>query len=411
MSRKSHEKRIARRSLRPATRPWRSDRDIKYALLCLCVAALAFVGYLAISEARANARRSRPSPSAAKPKPVRKAQTLDGLLKMTSEQLKDVDIAEMNLLCATGLPGSEKLDIDRCLARLDDFAARVRFDTDRHFYRVTDPRYADHYKHSATWFQAEMLAQTLQEDCGVVYNMERVRNISFMNSIDQFIHGMIDDTNGGTCVSMPVIYIAVGRRLGYPLMLVSAKAHLFARWEDGNDRFNVEVSTDKGVGSYTDEYYKAWPMKISEAELKDGLYLKSMTLAEELACFLAARGHCLLDNGRTKEAVDAYATAARYAPKEAAYRAWAQEADERLHGRPPPPRTVVRRPFLTPGSAGQPDASGSRPGGPGGWPGDNSGQGMNQPATPPMPQPPPPYPPQPGYPPQRQPNPALPPDN
>jgi hypothetical protein len=35
-------------------------------------------------------------------------KSLDGLLAMSPSQLCHIDIAEMNLLCATGLPGAER---------------------------------------------------------------------------------------------------------------------------------------------------------------------------------------------------------------------------------------------------------------------------------------------------------------
>ena len=90
---------------------------------------------------------------------TQKVKSLDDLLKMTPEQLADVDIAEMNLLCAVGLPGAEKLDIDQALATLDQWAKKVAFETDRHLYRVTDPRYADHYRHSEAYLRAEFLCR------------------------------------------------------------------------------------------------------------------------------------------------------------------------------------------------------------------------------------------------------------
>lgn len=293
------------------------------------------------------------SPYSSLTKITRKAGALDELLKMMPSHLAGIDIAEMNLLCATGLPGAEALDINRSLARLDEWAGRVKLETDRHVYRAYDPRWADHYKHSEAWLRAEMLAQVLQEDCGVHYNMERIRNIDFTRSKDLFIHGMIDDDNGGTCVSMPVLYVAVGRRLGYPLKLVLTKAHVFTRWDDGKQRFNIEVTGNGGTDSYPDEHYKTWPMKWTPQEAKTNCYLKSLSPAEELACFLASRGHCLLDNGRVREARDAYAAAHGLAPKNLAYLAWARQAQRRL--RPPtfagrggfrePPMVYRRGPF------------------------------------------------------------------
>ena len=43
-----------------------------------------------------------------------------------------------------------------------------------------------------------------------------------------FIHGLLDG-HGGTCVTMPVLYVAIGRRLGYPLFLVQAREHFLER--------------------------------------------------------------------------------------------------------------------------------------------------------------------------------------
>ena len=248
---------------------------------------------------------------------------------MKLQGLSKVDIAEMNLLCAVDLPGAENLDIDHCLSKLDQWAGKARAETQRHAYRVQDPRFAERYKGSVSRFRAEFLLQVLQEDCGVHYNMDRVENIDFRRSQDLFLHGLIGDGNGGTCVSMPVLYVAVGRRLGYPLKLVRTKEHVFCRWEDGRERFNIE-GAGKGFASFADAYYKTWPKKASEAEIKANRYLVSLTPREELASFLASRGHCLLDNGYLRPAWEAYLAARRLAPATRAYAVWATRAQRRL---------------------------------------------------------------------------------
>ena len=111
----------------------------------------------------------------------------------------------MNLLCATGLPGAEKLDIDYALTTLDQWAKKVAFETDHHLYRVSDPRYADHYRHSEAYLRAEFLVQVLCEDLGVKYDLAAKDNFAFNDSRVAFIHGMIPmsgqtvkDTPGGT---------------------------------------------------------------------------------------------------------------------------------------------------------------------------------------------------------------------
>ena len=154
---------------------------------------------------------------------------------MRDAELGKVDIAVMNLLCAKGLPGAENLDVRSVLATLDEWAGKVRIETERHLYRVHDPRYADHYNHSEARLRAEFIVQVLQEDCGVRYNLARVRNVDFSKPQDLFIHGMVNSDNGGTCSSMPVLYAAISRRLGYPIKLVLAKQHVFCRWDDGRE--------------------------------------------------------------------------------------------------------------------------------------------------------------------------------
>lgn len=95
---------------------------------------------------------------------------------------------------------------------------------------------------------------------------------------------------------MPVLYAAVGRRLGYPIKLVSAVSHLFCRWDDSPDgeRINIEA-TSKGLTCHSDEYYKTWPLPMRPEDLSGAYYLRSYTSAEELACFLVTRSHCQSD--------------------------------------------------------------------------------------------------------------------
>jgi Transglutaminase-like superfamily len=244
---------------------------------------------------------------------------LGTLLTMTPEQLAGVEVARMNLLSAQGLPGAEKLDVRAALATIDQWAVKVKQETERHLYRATDARWTDHYGHSQAKLRAEMLLQVLQEDLSVHYNMDRVTKVDFTNSKDLFIHGLIDDKNGGTCVSMPVLYTAVARRLGYPVKLVEAKSHLFTRWDgvgpDGKqERFNFD-GAGSGISIYDDDsYYRKWPRPISDDEVARGEYLKSLSPAEEFAVFLAARGHCLLDTGKVQDAQVIYAQAHRLHP-------------------------------------------------------------------------------------------------
>ncbi len=237
------------------------------------------------------------------------------LLKMSPSELGDVDFALMNLLCAKDLPGSENMDVPAILKKLDEWAAKVAFETERHLYRVRDPQYAEHYQHSEARLRAEFIVQVLQEDCGVHYNLERVQDPDYRNSKDIFLHGMVNSENGGTCASMPVMYLAIGRRLGYPLKLALAREHVFMRWDDGKERFNIDGAGNGGVDYPTDDFYRTWPHPLTDKMLASGEFLNSLTPEEELSMFLELRGICLHEHGRFPEAVETYAAAHRLKPK------------------------------------------------------------------------------------------------
>jgi len=200
---------------------------------------------------------------------VRRLPTLGELAEMSADELRGQDIALLNLRCAEGLPGAEKLDIPKCLATLDKWAAWVKHETDRHLYKFRqNPK---DYENSEAYFRMLCLITVLQQDFKIHYNPDRIRDIEFTKSQDLFIHGMIGNDNGGTCVSMPVLYTAIARRLGYPVYLVTAKAHVFCRWHDKKEYVNCEA-TSQGLNTFDDDYYMKWPKPISDEEVKAGYY-------------------------------------------------------------------------------------------------------------------------------------------
>jgi hypothetical protein len=249
--------------------------------------------------------------------------SLDQLLALSKRDLVQVDLALMNLLCAKDLRGAESLSIAECSAVLDKWAASVKSETDRHMYRFRQN--PQEYENSEGFFRMLMLNTVLQQDFGVHYNLERMRDVNFSNSKDLFIHGMINDQNGGTCVSMPVLVTAVARRLGYPVRLITTKAHVFCRWDAPGDRINLEPS-GVGLNTFPDEYYKSWPMPSSETEIAANRFLVSMTPKEELAMFLENRGHCLMENKKLAEAETAFAQAGALCPGMGRFRCFLAEA-------------------------------------------------------------------------------------
>jgi hypothetical protein len=272
------------------------------------------------------------------------------LVHLSDAELAGHDVAAVNLACAAGLPGAENLDVGRCLARLDDWAGHVGRETTRCAAQFRGNPAA--FDNSWGYFRALVLATVLQQDCGVRYDPALIDDDGFFgDAANLFLHGVLTG-RGGTCSSLPPVYVAVGRRLDYPLKLVQTGSHLFARWDapSTGERFNVEC-TAHGLNCHPDDYYRAWPLPTTPEEVERSGWLVSLTPCEELGAFLAGRGHCCQDNRRHREAATAYAWAASVAPRQGgheaclrvALRRWREELAQVARS-PLPPVTLPDRP-------------------------------------------------------------------
>jgi hypothetical protein len=239
------------------------------------------------------------------------------------------DVAEINLACAAGLPGSEGLDIPSCLEKLNWWAALIEGATRRMMPMfLGNPAEFDH---SEAYFRILVLVTVLQRNLGIQYDPASIKGpTDCSDSRTLFLHGVLSGY-GGTCASLPILYVALGRRLGYPLKLVGAKQHLLVRW-DGPDgeRFNIEC-TSRGLLTNPDEYYHRWPVPLTEEDIREGYYLYSLSPRQELACFLAARGHCLRDIVEFAAACEAFALASRLSPRDPNYRGFSAIARVLCH--------------------------------------------------------------------------------
>jgi len=257
--------------------------------------------------------------AAVEPPAFKQPETLPGLLALSPAELEHCDIARMNLLCAEALPGAENLNVAECLATLDQWAQHIKAETDRnHRHFKEDPAT---YSNSEAFYKMLMMSVVLYEDYGVRYNPKLITSPEataaddhfFADSRDILIHGLVGPQHLGTCSSMPILYIALGRRLDYPLKLVKAKGHLFMRWDSPTEKFDMDA-TGKGLDMESDEFYKKWPFPLSEADIQAEDYLKSLTAIEELSVFLSIRRQCQTDNEQLGDALASFSLAYKLVP-------------------------------------------------------------------------------------------------
>ncbi len=247
-------------------------------------------------------------------------RVLNDLLETAPSEFGRQDMGLLNLLCAPALPGSENLDMPRCLSRLDSLTAFVKagIERNRHHF-ASDPTYG----HSEPMWRMAMMVTLIKLDYGAAYHpkaradLEAGIDAPFTDSKEVFIHGLLDDDRNrrwGTCASIPVLVAAVARRLGYPVGLAVTRNHVYCRWENGCC-FNIEASNPAGMTSPADEHYRdELRGGLAPAERQSGYFCRTLHPAEEFAVFLKNRVACLLDAARYEETMLWSARALQFAP-------------------------------------------------------------------------------------------------
>ena len=245
--------------------------------------------------------------------------SLNELLTLNDKKLAELDIAYVNLICASGLPETSGIDIKTYLNLLDRAAEQVEYNTKRCRWFLDRP---EKYDYSFNLFRIHVMYSVLSRDFGFFYNLACREEQTTPRPIDTFIHGLLQGS-GGNCASMPVLFAAVGRRLNYPLKLVKAKNHYFVRWhEAGGESFNIEVSILEGFNCHPDDYYRQFPFPITPKQEVEGSFLVSMSPRQELAAFFNERGFCWLWMKKYQQAAESFLWAKITEPENLYYGTW-----------------------------------------------------------------------------------------
>ncbi|MGI8979293.1 MAG: transglutaminase family protein [Pirellulaceae bacterium] len=223
------------------------------------------------------------------------------------DDLAGTDIAEIQLRLSEGLPGAEDIVRLDLLQTLDEWARVVETSTQR--WIIQYEQNPAKYEYSIAKFRALCMVIVIQRDLGIKYNMAFMEGpYDATDSRNNLLHGPLTGF-GGTCATLPFLYAAIGRRLGYPLYIVATRQHLFVRWDDGcGERFNFETA-GRGFEPRTDDDYREW-IQTTDAEEQSGGFFSNFSRRRELACTLTHRGRCLMDNWRFASAVMCFRCAA-----------------------------------------------------------------------------------------------------
>jgi regulator of sirC expression with transglutaminase-like and TPR domain len=191
-----------------------------------------------------------------------------------------IDLARANLLVASEIPEFRGLDIGKALSEIDDIAQRVRQETERcrRMFDEHPERFFNRYEA----YQINILGTMLRDDIKIRYKEGK---LDHGDPRVLFLNGLLEQREG-TCVSMPLLYLVVGLRLGYPLHGVVVADHTFCRWDDGKYRQNIEA-TGAGFGGPDKEYLR--DMGATDEQVRQSIWMKNLTRKQMIGQFLFNR--------------------------------------------------------------------------------------------------------------------------
>ena len=232
------------------------------------------------------------------------------------------------------------MDAARCLAVLERWTNLVRAETAQ---RLTS--LAPHDRSTAGRFvaasesrrQAQALVQGLHDVLGPDRRPASLESGTLEAAVatgrpldpqDLFLGGVLGSASPAhrsTSVSLPWLYLAVGRRLGYPLRLAAQDGRLLLRWEGQDEQFTIDWQqswagppVSPSELRFRVEQPGRPPFSPSSDQPPTATPLSSplhlLSADDELAVLLSARGACLESHGQNREALVAYAQAHRLSP-------------------------------------------------------------------------------------------------
>ncbi len=166
------------------------------------------------------------------------------LEKMLRGKDEDIDLALANWLIAADIPQFRDMTREAYFAQLDAMTEHVRREMVRmqtnakaRGANLNDPDVRCgifcnaiirlRFDYAAVFRQHDL---TLQQDKAL-----------HGDANNTFLAGLVR-TRRGSCVSMPLIYLVIGQRVGVTVHLVALGKHYFIRWQEPGYRMNIETT-------------------------------------------------------------------------------------------------------------------------------------------------------------------------
>jgi tetratricopeptide (TPR) repeat protein len=121
-------------------------------------------------------------------------------------------------------------------------------------------------------------------------------------NLDDLYLNKVIDRRKGNCIGLSILYLSIAEQLGLPLFGVNVPEHIFVRYDDGEQKINIETG-HKGM-SLSDSFYVSNSMeRFDEKSVAHGCYLQNLNTKEVISNILLNRSKIRRENGDHKGAL------------------------------------------------------------------------------------------------------------
>ncbi len=109
-------------------------------------------------------------------------------------------------------------------------------------------------------------------------------------------------TRKGNCVSMPILFLVLGDRIGLNVTLATAPLHVLVKWRDAESGHSWNLEATSGAGFTRDDWYRQ-KLPMTDEAVKNGVYLRALSRRETVALMATLVLEDLLLEERYEEAI------------------------------------------------------------------------------------------------------------